>query len=112
MKVVYVAHPLGTGPARESNRFRAAQWVAWVGEQGCAPVADWITLSGVWTEDKRELGLAIDVALVARCDELWLVGGRVSPGMAIEAEAARKAGVKVVDLTHLGLLPPVKEVAA
>lgn len=107
MKVVYVAHPL-SGPDQEANRERAARWCAWVALQGCAPVADWIILTGQWseTEENRARGLAIDVTLVKRCDEVWLVGGRVSSGMAIEADAAREAGILVVDKTSLGPEPP------
>src|SRR5690606_10687278 len=109
MKVVYVAHPLGQGPDRELNRQRAARWCGYLAKAyGIAPVADWIVLSGVWDEeDGRTLGLAIDVVLVQRCDELWLVGGRVSPGMQIEAEAARASGIPVIDLTGLGAEPPL-----
>lgn len=106
MKQVYIAHPLGGGSDREQNRANASKWVAWAGDQGVAPTATWIILSGEWDESKRELGLEIDKALVARCDELWLVGGRVSAGMAIEAKAARDTGVSVRDLTYLGALPP------
>jgi len=108
MRVVYIAHPLGQGPERETNRARAARWSAWAALQGYAPIADWIILSGQWpeTEELRARGLAIDVALVQRSDELWLVGGRVSPGMAIEADAAREAGIPVLDKTGLGPEPP------
>jgi hypothetical protein len=56
----------------------------------------------------RDLGLACDFALIERCDELWLVGGRVSPGMALEAEHARKHGVTVADFTHAGYEPPIQ----
>ena len=99
MKVVYIAHPLGGGDDREANRARAARWVAWAGMHGVAPVADWIILSGQWDEtpEHRERGLRIDVALVARCDELWLCGNHVSHGMSIEANAAALAGVTVVN---------------
>ena len=106
MKVVYIAHPLGLGYDREQNRRRASRWVAWAADRGVAPVADWIILSGQWPESRREQGLAIDVTLVKRCDELWLVGGRVSVGMQVEAEAARSAGIIVVDYTALGEEPP------
>jgi hypothetical protein len=102
MKCVYIAHPLGSGADREKNRERAARWVAWAALQGVAPVADWIILSGQWDESMRDLGLAIDVELVKRCDEVWLVGGRISPGMKIEAASAKR----VIDLTHLGEEPP------
>lgn len=112
MKVVYVAHPLGMGEDREQNRRNAALWVAWLAEHyGIAPVADWIVLSGVWPESMRELGLKIDLALIERCDEIWLVGGRVSPGMQIELEEARRLGKTVVDMTYLGALPPPPEAA-
>ena len=107
--VVYIAHPLGGGSDREANRINAARWCAWAARaRGVAPVADWIILSGELDEspENRTLGLACDVALVARCDEVWLVGGRVSPGMQVEADAARDLGIPVVDLTSLGRLPP------
>lgn len=110
MRVVYIAHPLGSGTDREENRANAARWVAWAALRGVAPVADWITLSGQFDEsdEARARGLAIDVALVSRCDEIWLVGGRVSPGMQIEADAARQVPIRVYDFTYLGKLPPIR----
>lgn len=104
----YIAHPLGSGPDREANRRRAALWVAWAALEGANPVATWITLSGVWEESPalREKGLKLDCALVECCTEIWLCGGRISPGMAIEAEHAKKRGVEVVDFTYLGEWPP------
>lgn len=109
LKVVYLAHQLGAGHDREANRQRAMLWVAWATlAHPVAVVADWITLSGVLAETpaNREIGLASDLALVARCDEVWLVGGRVSPGMELEAAEARRLGKPVIDLTHLGPMPP------
>lgn len=108
MRLAYIAHPLGSCPDREANRARAARWCAWAARQGVSPVATWIVLSSQWdeSEENRALGLACDVAAIERCDELWLVGGRVSPGMAIESAAAVESAVEVVDLTHLGEEPP------
>ena len=94
-RVVYIAHRLGAGADRERNRQDAARWVAWAATQGVAPVATWITLSGEWSEDMRELGLQIDVALVRRCDEIWLCGPVVSPGMRVELEVAERWGLVV-----------------
>lgn len=108
MKVIYVAHPLGAGPDRELNRANASKWCAWLAREfGVATIADWIVLSGQWDESpaNRDAGLAVDLALIARVDELWLVGGRVSPGMQIEADEALRLGKPVVDLTALGALP-------
>lgn len=104
-----MAHPLGAGPDRERNRKNAARWVAWLASTfGVAVIADWIVLSGEWAEtpENRDKGLAFDLALVERADEVWLVGGRVSPGMAMEASHASKLGKTVVDMTHLGYEAP------
>jgi hypothetical protein len=65
-------------------------------------------LTGVLEEtpENRERGLACDLAQVARCDEVWLVGGRVSSGMRHEADHAITLAIPVIDLTALGELPP------
>jgi len=109
MKIIYIAAPLGSGPDREQNRVNASKWVAWVAAQGHAPVADWVILSGEWSEtpENRARGLACDFALIARVDELWLVGGRISRGMKAEADEAIRLGKVVVDMTELGALPPI-----
>ena len=110
MKVVYIAHCLGAGPDRDRNLENAARWVVWAARSGVAPVADWIALAALLEEtpENRELGLTIDRELVERCDEVWLVGGRVSEGMQIEIDHAMRHGILVVDLTHLGYEPPAE----
>jgi hypothetical protein len=110
MRVVYIAHPLNaaTDEERERNRANAARWCAWAAmTQRVAPVADWIVLSGVLSEEEgRERGLLIDCDILARCDEVWAVGGRISPGMAIEIEHAKKMLIPVCDLTDMGYEAP------
>lgn len=107
-RLVYVAHPLGQGADRETNRQNAMRWCARLAElfEDLVPVADWIILSGVWSEERRDDGLAIDFALIARCDAVWLCGGRVSAGMQLEREHAQRLGIPVLDLTDLGYAPP------
>jgi hypothetical protein len=100
MKIVYVAHQLSGD--REANRAKAAEWVGWLAQHcDIAPVADWIILTGQWHESMRERGLAIDLRLVEECDEVWLVGERVSDGMAIEAHHATRIGIQVRDFTKM-----------
>lgn len=107
MKIVYVAAPLNA-PTREGieeNRARASRWVAWIARTfGVATVCTWIVLSGEWeeTDENLALGLRIDVELVEASEEAWLVGGRVSSGMAMET--AEHPVVR--DLTFLGAEPP------
>jgi hypothetical protein len=110
MKVIYLAHPF-TAPTREAmeaNRRRATAWAVWaLTTQDVSPVCSWIVFTGALPEtpESRRLGLEADKAQVARCEEIWLVGGRVSSGMAVEASASQK----VIDLTHLGEWPPGHE---
>lgn len=87
MKRVYIAHPLGQDPTeRAANRRRAKRWFMWAAEQGVAPQAPWILLSEFWDETHRDQGMAIDLATVEGCDEVWLCGPRISPGMLIESD--------------------------
>lgn len=95
---VYIAHPLGAGPDREANRAAAAQWCALLAERYLvSPVADWIVLSGVWSENRRTVGLECDRAIVELVGTVIAVGPRVSPGMALEMGWPRR----IVDLTTL-----------
>lgn len=107
-RLVYIAHPLGAGPDRAENIARASRWVAWAAlAEGVLPVASWVILASVWDEATgRERGLHVGCQTLARCDEVWLVGGRVSPGMQIEREHAVLCGVQVVDMMHFGAEPP------
>lgn len=107
-RVVYIAAPLSapTLEGIEENRRRAARWVAWAALLGVAPSATWIVLTGELDESHRELGLAVDCALVERSDRVWLVAGRISSGMEMEAGHARRHGIRVADLTYLGQEPP------
>ena len=113
MRAIYVAHPLGPdGPEREWNRRNAAKWCAWIASNYIvATIADWIVLSGEWseTEENRKLGIEIDLTLVARCDEVWMVGKRVSAGMVLEASEAVRLGKPVIDFTgtHGGVPPNI-----
>jgi hypothetical protein len=104
MKRIYLCHQLNA-PTREeieNNRSRAAEWAAWIVRAfDVAVSADWIWLSGVPPENERTraLGLRCDLAHIAKCDELWMVGPRISSGMKIESDEAKRLGLAVHDFT-------------
>jgi hypothetical protein len=108
--VAYVAHPVAGDVA--ANLARALRWLFWLSSQcpDVAVIAPWIAgiMSGEDDGDPaaRSRWLALDVAIVKRCDCLILCGGRVSSGMAIERDAMIAVHGKVIDLTHLGDEPP------
>ncbi len=124
-RIVYLAHPVAA-PCRcdfpelhdrevslvvACNCDRARRWLAWALREHpqmafCVP---WLPYMDALPEDggeNRARGLRDVSAMAARCDEVWLVGGRVSRGMAQERDAAHAAGRLVVDMTGLGDEPP------
>lgn len=109
--VAYVAHQLSaaTPELMAANRENGARWCVWLCRHfGLATIADWIVMSSVLeeTEENRAMGLACDFTLIERSDLVIQVGGRVSSGMALEASHAEECGIRVVDLTWIGLAVP------
>jgi len=113
-RVIYMAHPV-SGDV-EANLARARRWLLWIyrTKPGTAVVANWILDCEILDDSNpadRQMGLAHDLAILERVDAVWLVGGRVSGGMALEAEHAKAHGVRVLDLTALGAEPPLVPLA-
>jgi hypothetical protein len=110
-RLLYMAHPVrGDIPA---NAARARRWLRWL--YGRFPrdvvIAPWLLELEVvpladHVEAEREEALLRDQVVVAHCDGIVLVGGRLSHGMAREAAAAAEAGVEITSLLHLGVEPP------
>ena len=46
-------------------------------------------------EDEREMGILLGLTWLARCDELWVIGTRISDGMKKELEMAHEWGIPV-----------------
>lgn len=105
MKRVYIAHCFsGTPEEMAANRASAARWAAWaLTECGVAPACSWIVLTGELPEtpEMRRLGLEADKRELESCDEVWLVGPRLSAGMEEERAHAEEMGIPVVDLVYL-----------
>lgn len=109
-KVAYLAHPLGIGGDREKNIENATDWLSYLqlAMPGIAFTANWILIASRWSEeDGRSLGLDLDKTHVENADFIVLVGGRVSPGMAIERQHAVDNEVLCIDLTGLGYPVPL-----
>ncbi len=112
MKVIYLAHPCGA-PTKEqhmANLKRALRWFKWAADQDVSVVADWILYCEIWDDfdhKARAVGLNHDDAMIAKCDEYWMVGGQRTNGVNRGRAIAIGAGVQVRDFTYLGDEPPL-----
>ena len=102
-KLVYMAHPLGGSEDRNRNICNAREWRDWFNSiPGICALAPWIEMAEICDEDMRDQGLALDKAVVNICAEVWLCGGRISPGMQLEATWAYEAGKPVWNWIRMG----------
>jgi len=101
MKVVYVAHPV-SGDA-EGNIQRALRWIEKLEEAfPVAVVASWVQECMIWDDDnpdERRAAMERDLAVIEKCDEIWLVGPRISDGMRHELSHAIAHGKRWRDFT-------------
>ena len=110
--LVYLAHPVSGD--FDNNIARAHRWFAWSNgpdareilgiDSDIVVIAPWLVQpkSVDHVPEARMRHMKWCTLAAARCDEVWLVGGRVSKGMQEEADVARR----VRDLSSLGVEPP------
>ncbi|KKM92267.1 hypothetical protein LCGC14_1220200 [marine sediment metagenome] len=107
-QVIYLAHPVGaeTPEGVRENIENAKMWVYWaIINYDVAVVANWIYYCEVLDDhnpEHRAQGMRHGLDVLERCDELWLVGGRVSSGMDKEAKHSRLHAMVVRDFTSWG----------
>ena len=94
--VVYIASPYAG--ETEDNISRAKGYCRFAVSKGVIPLAPHLLYPQFMDdddEDQRILGLRFAIALLCRCDELWVFGEKVSAGMAKEIEKAEKRGMRI-----------------
>lgn len=91
--LVYVCSPLSGD--MERNAENARRYCRFAVNSGCIPLAPHLYFpqfmdDGNGTE--RDLALFMDIVLLSKCSELWVFGERISKGMSIEIEKAKRKG--------------------
>ncbi len=109
MKMVYIASPFRG--AYEEHIKQAIEYCKIATTQGVLPLAPHLIFSQ-WCNDtipmEREQGLSLGLALLSHCDELWVMGERISEGMRGEIEYAKEYGIPthhIEDPTYLPSYP-------
>jgi len=94
--VVYICSPFAGDT--EHNILRAQGYCRFAVSKGCIPLAPHLHYPQFMDDSdlhERELGLLFDLALLTRCDELWVFGSRVSPGMSGEISKAKQTNMPI-----------------
>jgi len=94
--LVYIASPYAG--ETEDNISRVKGYCRFAVSKGVIPLAPHLLYPQFMDdddEDQRILGLRFAIALLCRCDELWVFGEKVSAGMEKEIEKAEKRGMRI-----------------
>ena len=96
MKLIYVASPYA-GDIQKNTEFakKACRHVMNEGHAFFAPHLLYPQLLDDAKPQEREKGIAMGIAMIHRCDELWCYGECISQGMAQEIDIANKIGIPI-----------------
>ena len=107
LKKVFICSPCRprgeTPKARErdgiGNINRARQACRYALDQGKIPYAPHLYFTTILSEadeDERELGILLGLVWLSQCDELWVIGRRITEGMKREIAQAKAWNIRVV----------------
>ena len=95
-KIVFICSPFAGDVA--GNIDRARRYGRFAVTKNTIPVIPHLMYPQFLCEDdpaERQLGIEMGLALLAICQELWVFGGRVTSGMAVEIEKAKAIGIPI-----------------
>ena len=104
-QLVYVASPLSGNVAQ--NLYVARQACRYAIAQGITPFAPHLLYPQMLNDNdpaERQLGIDMGNQMLELCDELWLCGDRISPGMEGERKLAEESGIPVRRISTLEIL--------
>lgn len=109
-KMVYIASPYA-GEVEENIRFAKAACLYAI-QQGCTPLAVHLLYPQLLDDSdpaQREAGVCMGLRVLEACDELWLCGDRVSPGMTTEQAAAERLDKPIRTIPRSKILGAAKK---
>lgn len=88
--LVYICAPF-SGDV-EANKKKAAAFAEHAYQNGCIPVTPHLLFPFMNDEDEAERDLAIhmDIVLMGKCKEVWVLSERITTGMSAEIEKAQR----------------------
>lgn len=88
--LVYICAPFN-GVVKE-NVLKATQFAEFAFKCGCIPLTPHLLFPFMddSNEKERDLAIFMDIILMGKCQEVWVLGDVISRGMSIEIEKAKK----------------------
>lgn len=96
MPKVFISSPFAGDTAR--NTENARRYCAYAVYSGYIPFAPHLFYPQFLPDgdpEQRELGLFMGMVFLDGCKEVWVFGERISPGMLLEIDRAKKRGIPV-----------------
>ena len=94
--MVYICSPYAGDI--EENIKNARRYSRFAVDKGYLPITPHLLFTQYLDDGKqreRDLGMFFGIVLMSKCSEVWVFGDRVSPGMKIEIELAKRKGYKL-----------------
>ena len=88
--LVYICAPFSGNI--EGNKKKAAEFAHYAYKQVCIPITPHLLFPFMNDESKqeRELALHMDLVLMGKCQEVWVLSERITAGMSAEIEKAQR----------------------
>ncbi len=99
--LVYICSPYAGD--FEANKQAARRYCRFAVESGYIPIASHLLYPQFLDDDdpdERNLGIFFGNVLMDKCEELWIFGGKLSPGMRAELNRAKRKGRRVRRFTE------------
>lgn len=98
MPVIYICAPYADDP--KGNTEKAKKYARFATDSGYIPISPHLLLSFMDEATERRKAMFMDLVLLGKCSELWYFGDRITSGMDIELERARKRRMKIRHFTE------------
>jgi hypothetical protein len=99
-KLIFVCSPYRGD--MKINAIKAREYCRYVIGEGYTPIAPHLLYPQFLDDskpDERDQGIQAGLEILKRCDEIWIFGQRITPGMMTEIEAAGKLKLPVFTVT-------------
>lgn len=93
-KIIYVCSPY-SGDIKNNVAY-AQSYSRFVVEKGMIPFAPHLLLPQyISEENERDIAMSMNKVFLSRCDELWVFGKDITPGMSEEIKEAKRLRIKI-----------------